>query len=370
MDQSRLVKEISVTSFSYWELETLRAGAFQTRIRGLSVAAIALCLFFGHQANAHVGTGIDLDRQGRIYFTDTYHNCIWRLESNGTLTPVVRGVHLDYLIVGADGYLYVIKDGIWKISPQGEMTEVLNSKQFPEGGRPLCIDRQANIYFVRVQLQRVPEISKRTPEGKVTLIVGDNREQQESQGQQSLFNHINSAVCAPDGSLYLRDDQTIRRVASDGTVSTLAHSEDAAMAEDGEERLVRTMGMAVDDAGNVYVANYWKRAVMKVTSDCRVSTIATARWPWVPVGVAISGNNIYALERMGNPYSLSTALEVSTLADRLGSPRIRRISPGGAITTLVVVKGNRSLTVIIVPLILAAAVISVWLMRRRRARRA
>src|SRR5436309_1338762 len=195
MDQSRLVNEISVTSFSYWALETLRAGAFQTRIRGLSVAAIALCLFFGHQANAHVGTGIDLDRQGRIYFTDTYHNCIWRLESNGTLTPVARGVHLDSLIVGADGYLYVIKDGIWKISPQGEMTEVLNSKQFPEGGRPLCIDRQANIYFVSVQLQRVPEISKRTPEGKVTLIVGDNREQQGSQGQQSLFNHINSAVC-------------------------------------------------------------------------------------------------------------------------------------------------------------------------------
>src|SRR5437870_6407353 len=126
----------------------MTAGGFQRRICVLMIAAVAMVLGSGRDANAHVGTGIDLDRQGRIYFTDTYHNCIWRLESNGTLTPVVRGVHLDYLIVGADGYVYVIKDGIWKISPQGEMTEVLNSKQFPEGGRPLCIDRQSNVYFV------------------------------------------------------------------------------------------------------------------------------------------------------------------------------------------------------------------------------
>ncbi len=350
----------------------MRAGAFAGRICAFTIAAVAMFLGFAREAGAHVGTGIDLDREGRVYFTDTYHNCIWRLESNGTVTPVVRGVHLDYLIVSEDGYVYVIKDGIWKISPQGAMIEVLNSKQFPEGGRPLCIDRHANIYFINSDdhSKQVAEISKRTPVGKVIVIVGSDRERQDSQGRETpSLSHINSALCAPDGSLYLRDDQTIRRVAPDGTISTLAHSEDAAMAEDGEERLARTMGMAVDAAGNVYVANYRKRAVMKVTPDGLVSAMATATWPWVPVGVAIFGNNIYALERMGNPYGPSTALEVSTLADRLGSPRIRKISTGGTITTLVVVKGNRSLAVIVVPLILAAAVISVWLMRRRRARR-
>src|SRR5438128_8787030 len=283
----------------------MSAGAFQRRVCAFSFAAIVVCLCSGREAKAHVGTGIDLDREGRIYFTDTYHNCIWRLESNGTVTPVVRGVHLDYLIVSEDGYVYLIKDGIWKISPQGAMIEVLNSNQFPEGSRPLCIDRQANIYFINSDdhSKHGAEISKITPVGKVTVIVGSDRERQDGQGGEiPPFSHVNSAICAADGSLYLRDDETIRRVAPDGTISTLAHSEDAAMAEDGEERLVRTMGMAVDAAGNVYVANYWKRAVMKVTPDGLVSAIATAAWPWVPVGVAISGNNIYALERMGNPY--------------------------------------------------------------------
>jgi sugar lactone lactonase YvrE len=280
-------------------------------------------------------------------------------------------VHLDYLTVGEDGYVYLIKDGIWKISPQGEMTEVLSSTQFPEDATPLCIDRQVNIYFVNsnAALKRVPEIYKRTLEGKVTLIASGDRAQRDAQRAEPMFSHINSAVCSSDGSLYVLDDQHIRRIAPDGTVSTLAQSEDAAMAEDGEERLVRTMGMAVDAAGNVYVANYWKRALMRVTPDGQVMTILTSNWPWVPVGVASSGDNIYVLERMGNPYGPSTVLEVSTLADRLGSPRVRKFSPDRAITTLVVVKGDRGLAAIVVPLIVLAVALFIWLVRKRRAKR-
>src|SRR5437867_4236553 len=99
----------------------MRVTAFQIRICVFTLAVITVFLCSERDADAHVGTGIDFDRQGRIYFTDIYHNCIWRLENNSTLTPVLRGVHLDYLIVGEDGYLYVIKDGIWKINPQGEI---------------------------------------------------------------------------------------------------------------------------------------------------------------------------------------------------------------------------------------------------------
>jgi sugar lactone lactonase YvrE len=349
----------------------MKVGSSRMRISAFSLAGFAICLFSGRDADAHVGTGIDLDRQGRIYFTDTYHNCIWRLENNGTLTPVLRGAHFDYLIVGEDGDVYVIKDGIWKISPRGEMTEVLNSTQFPEGtDRPFCIDRQANSYFVNsdAQLKREPEIYKRTAEGKVTVIAGGQSPQENVKAVQAMFRHINSAAWSPDGSLYIRDDQLIRRISPDGTVSTLAHSEDAAMAEDGEERLVRTIGMAADAAGNVYVANYWKRAVVKVTPDGRLIPILTSTWPWVPIGVAVSGGDIYVLERMGNPYGPTTVLEVSTLADRLGSPRVRKVSPDGTITTLVVVKGERGLAVIVVPLILATVALFSWLARKRRAK--
>jgi len=177
------------------------------------------------------------------------------------------------------------------------VTEVLNPTQFPEDAdKPFCIDRRANIYFINAyaRLKGEPEILKGSPDGKVSSIAAGNGAQQDG---QAIFRHINSAAWSPDGSLYIRDDQLIRRVSPDGTVSTLPHSEDAAMAEDGEERLVRTMGMAADTAGNVSVANYWKRAVMKVTPDGQLVTILTSNWPCVPVGVAISGGNIYVLDR-------------------------------------------------------------------------
>ena len=83
----------------------MTVGGFQGRICALTITAAAMLLGSGREAEAHVGTGIDLDREGRIYFTDTYHNCIWRLEGNGTVTEVVSGVHLDYLIVSEEGYV-------------------------------------------------------------------------------------------------------------------------------------------------------------------------------------------------------------------------------------------------------------------------
>lgn len=333
------------------------------------LAVIAAFICSGSAVKAHVGTGIDLDRQGRIYFTDTYHNRIWRLDTNGTLTKVLEGVHLDYLIVGEDGSLYMIKDGVWKMTPQGEMTEVLNLTQFPaRPGRLLCIDRQANIYSVdsNPNVAATPRFYRRTQDGKVTLIAGGGASPQQP---AAMFSHINSALCAPDGSLYLRDDQGLRRIAPDGRVSTLAHGEDAGSAEGGEDSLVRTMGLAVDNAGNVYIANYWKRAVMKVTPDGQVSTLDTSTWPWVPVGVASSRGDVYVLERMGNPYGPSSLVEVSTLADRLSSPRVRKVSADGTITTLVAVKGNRSLAVVVVPAVFVGVVLFFWQVRRRRTKK-
>jgi hypothetical protein len=38
------------------------------------LSGLIVCAFYPGLAKAHVGTGIDLDRAGRIYFTDTLHS--------------------------------------------------------------------------------------------------------------------------------------------------------------------------------------------------------------------------------------------------------------------------------------------------------
>jgi hypothetical protein len=129
------------------------------------------------------------------------------------------------------------------------------------------------------------------------------------------------------------------------------------------------MGLAVDAENNVYVANYWKRAVFKLSPDGRISTVLTSSWPWAPVGVTTAEGNVYVVERMGNPYGPSTTLEVSTLADRLGSPRLRKVSRDGTVKTLAVVTGERGLAVIVVPFPIVILVIVIWRIRKRRLKR-
>ena len=324
-------------------------------------------------AQAHVGTGIDLDRQGRVVFVDTLHNRIWRLGADGTLTALAQDMHLDVLIVGDDGNVYVIKEGIWRITTQGNVTEVLRSADTPnEIGRPFAVDRQTNIYFTNgdIQLKGKSQIYSRTPDGKISLLAGSDWGHQDGKGPEAKFGRVNSAAWGPDGSLYVLDEeQRIRKIERDGKVSTLAHSQEACYAEGAEERFVRTMGLAVDAESNLYVANYWKRVVFKLSPQGIITTVLSPTWPWAPVGVAVSGNDLYVVERMGNPYGPSTVLQVSTLEDRLGSPRIRKVSTDGTVVTLAVVKGDKGLAVIILPFGGAVVAVLAWRIRRRGRRK-
>src|SRR5712691_10625497 len=206
------------------------------RRRIIAVAVLLCCAFFPGLVPAHVGTGIDLDCQGRVYFIDTLHNRIWRLDTDGTLTSVAQDMHLDVLVIGDDGNVYVIKEDVWRITPQGNATEVLRSTEIPkEMGRPFAIDRQANIYFTNgdIQLKSKSQIFRRTPAGKISLVAGSDWGQQDGRGSEARFTKLNSAAWGPDGSLYVLDEERVRKVTPVGMVSTLTQSGEAVATEGG-----------------------------------------------------------------------------------------------------------------------------------------
>jgi hypothetical protein len=81
-------------------------------------------------------------------------------------------------------------------------------------------------------------------------------------------------------------------------------------------------GIALDEQRSVFVADYGNRRVLKITSDGAISTIALAEKPWSPTGVALKDGNLYILEFGFTPPGTYT-------------PRVRKLSPDGRITTLV-----------------------------------
>lgn len=57
-----------------------------------------------------LGTGIECDKQNRIYLSDTDHNAIWRRLPDGKIDIVARSDKLcyaDHLFIANDGYLYI-----------------------------------------------------------------------------------------------------------------------------------------------------------------------------------------------------------------------------------------------------------------------
>lgn len=153
-------------------------------------------------------------------------------------------------------------------------------------------------------------------------------------GRDTIFARPSALALAADrdGAVVVadRDNHIIRRVAADGTVTTIAGGVVSGFV-DGAGALVRfssPSGVAVDSDGNIYVADDHNHRIRKITPDRVVSTIAGADQP-----------NIRAESRDG---PADEALFTNTFGIALGpqgdlyileSNKIRRLSPAGEVTT-------------------------------------
>jgi RHS repeat-associated protein len=149
-------------------------------------------------------------------------------------------------------------------------------------------------------------------------------------GASAQFNNPQGVAVDAAGVVYVADkgNNRIRRIASDGTVSTLA-GEGTAGFQNGagsQARFNAPQGVATDNQGNVYVADTGNAAVRVINAGGTVSTLAGdgsvgsndspgARFDGL-VGIAVEGQNVYVY-----------------LADT-GNHRIRRLDVAGTVITV------------------------------------
>lgn len=139
-----------------------------------------------------------------------------------------------------------------------------------------------------------------------------------------------SAVDAA-GNIFVadRDNHCIRKITPDGMVSTFAGQGTAGFA-DGDKTTAmfnQPLDVAVDAAGNVYVADNLNHRIRKITPDGNVSTLAGD-------GTAGYADGAGTAARLKNPsgLSLDTAGNL-VVADRLNH-RIRKVTIAGEVSTL------------------------------------
>jgi hypothetical protein len=297
---------------------------------GRRTAVVALGLLAGSlaigAARAHPGSGIGIDRQGRIFFVDTGQG-VWMIDAAGALhpqegpafhwmaldpwsafgaTPLPRLPSTDMRAVGSDPMVILASDYPIAVGRDGAL-------YLPEPGR----DRRLHLVRLlpsgeRSDLAVLPAKSDGAP-----------------------LQWLNGVAAAPDGSIYYSENAAVRRIDAHGVRTTVA----AGIVVPGCDRLPGApaelgpllRGLAVTEDGAVYVAASACRVVLRIGVDGEVEAVLRAEAPWAPTGVALHGSDVYALE-------YTHTADEEPRDRRVWVPRVRRLATDGSVAVIAVVE--------------------------------
>ncbi len=136
------------------------------------------------------------------------------------------------------------------------------------------------------------------------------------------------------GNVYIGDTYSnrIRKVALDGTISTFAGNGDYGYIGDGllatDTRLWYPQGIAVDEAGNLYIADTYNYRIRKVTLDGIITTVAGGG------SLGLGDNGPATAAGLNLPFGIAVDAQGNIYIADTGNNRIRKVAPDGLITTI------------------------------------
>jgi uncharacterized protein (TIGR03437 family) len=264
-----------------------------------------------------------VDKSGNIYIADQFNNRIRKVDTSGNITTVAGN--------GTSGYL-----GDGGAATSAELSD-------PEG---VAVDSSGNLYISDTGNSVVRKVSSSGTMSTFagTVVNGPGYSGDGAAATAAQLFHPSGLTVDPKGNVYIADtsNNIIRIVTTDGNINTYAGNFGAGIGFTGDggpatsARLNNPEGVALDVAGNLYIADGNNNRIREVTKSTGIintvagsSTIggfggdggpATKAKLNIPKGVAI--------DLVGNLY----------IADGYNS-RVRLVTPAGIIST---VAGNGS----------------------------
>lgn len=325
-----------------------------------------------------IPTAVAADSSGNIYIAD-YGNSKVRVVSNGMIRSIAgnnsgvapapggdtavsirlngpTGVAVDsmgnvYLAEGSIGSGSGLAIGdfrIWQISAAGVFSAAagngLDSYSGDGGPAPVAqidvpgavaVDAAGNFYIADSLNHRVRKISAA---GVITTVAGTGVAGYSGDGGAATSAQLDGPMgVAADayGDIFIADtgNNRIRKVTADGTIYTVVGNGNAGFFGDGGMGPLAALhapeSVAVDAAGNLYIADTGNQRVRAVTQALSVRTLAGTGQPGLSgdggpaVNAQLSAPAAVALDSAGNVY----------IADR-NNGRIRRVSSAGTITSV------------------------------------
>lgn len=307
----------------------------------------------GPAAGFNNPNGVAIDSTGsNIVVADTGNSTIRKIVATGSINPVTTLAGTASVTGSADG--------------RGAAAQFNN----PYG---IANDSAGNVYVADTNNNTIRKITTAgdvgTFAGTAGITGSDN-----APGAAASFSYPYSIAADSAGTIYVADNgnNIIRKITSSGVVSTLAGTAGvigSANANGASASFNSPTGIAVDSAGNVYVADTQNNTVRKISPTGDVTTPAwavTANFVF-PYGIAIdNAGNIYVTDNGDNTVRKVTSSSglVTTLAGSAagfsgpsgiaidnttgnlyvadtGNNTVRKITPAGVVSTVVGVAGQR-----------------------------
>ena len=251
--------------------------------------------------------------------------------------------------VDASGNVYVGDTGndrIRRIAPDGTISTFAGTGVRGYGGDGgaavdaqlsapygVAVDASGNVYVVDSINDRIRRIA---PDGTISTFAGTGRAGYGGDGgpaAEAQFNRPFGVALDAAGNVYVADffNHRIRRIAPDGTISTFAGTGEQGYAGDGgpavDAQLNSPTDVAVDASGNVYVADFFNHRIRRIAPDGTISTFA---------GTGESGyggdGGPAAEAQLNRPWGVAVDASGTVYVADESNDRIRLIGPDGTIT--------------------------------------
>src|SRR5438094_128796 len=320
----------------------------------------------GSAASFNSPGGIAVDSSGNLCVADTGNETIRKITSAGVVTtlagaPGIAGstdgtggaarLYYPYALTVTGTTLYVadtFNSTIRKITSNGVVTTFAGAAgvpgsadgtsaqfQYPFG---VAADKTGNLYVADYLNSTIRKI---TSAGVVTTLAGTAGVIGSADGTSSAAQFFYPFAVAVDGAgnVYVADtnNYTVRKITPAGVVTTLAGlagNHDYTDGTGSNARFGNLFGIAADSAGNVYVADNTYSTIRKITPAGVVTTLAGTP------GISGSADGTGSAARFFSPRGIAIDSAKNLYVTDQNNQTVRKITPAGVVTTLGGVAGS------------------------------
>ena len=250
--------------------------------------------------------GVATDGSGNVYVAE-YNHRIRKITPEGSVTTFA---------------------GSGSTIPFADGTGAFATFNYPKG---VAVDGSGSVYVGYEENNRIRKITSR---GVVTTLAGTDSSIQFTNGAGNVatFNRPLGVAVDASGNVFVADrlNHRIRKITSGGVVTTLAGGGSIGNSFGSTDGIgtaalfLRPSGVAVDALGNVYVADKDNHRIRKITSDGVVTTLAgSGSWGSFgngtgtdarfssPSGIAVDGSgNLYVADEKNNAIRLISSYRI------------------------------------------------------------